>query len=265
MKYLYYLLIILLPETLVGQASNFNDSYFKSENYLSFSLMAQMYQKPTIIPIYGEKYLSARPGFSRQFGFTYTYNINDKIAIKTGISRGRIPNRLYINRDFFGYLGNDLLVITYSLPILFELKLQNKKSTSNYVSLLAGFNILMTGHHQYSTSIWEDTTVVFKQTYYIDGATWENPKKTFLQYNLGASYYIPLKNHHLLSFSLLLNLSFTNKFWGEYYFLESERFPVASGGRNQMRMSYLGIETSYSLTRKKKVKRFNEEMKKLTE
>jgi hypothetical protein len=264
MKQLLFL-IILIPLMLFSQTQHSENSFFKSENYLSFSFMKQLFQEPKILPTYGESYLSARPGFSRQFGFTYTYNINDKIAIKTGISRGRIPNRLYINTDFFGYLGNDLLVITYSLPILFELKLQNKKSTSNYVSLLAGFNILITGHHQYSTSIWEDTTVVFKQTYYIEGATWSNPNKTFLQYNLGASYHIPLKNHHLLSFSLLLNLSITNKFWGEYYFIESEHFPVASGGRNQMRMSYLGLETSYSLTRKKKVKRFNEELKRYTD
>ena len=36
-------------------------------------------------------------------------------------------------------------------------------------------------------------------------------------------------NHHLLSFSLLLNLSFTNKFWGEYYFLEINPVGQISG------------------------------------
>jgi hypothetical protein len=225
-----------------------NDLLFL-KNHWTFLVTPHLVQKAKINHIYGNTLLKPRHSPSFNLGIIHTINFNQRFGLDIGVLWGTIPNNIkfeltekehqvpydYIHTDL------DLLVRYISFPFILKYRKSINKNTFHTISL--GCNLRHITWNKFYTIVGIDSTR-FIQNYLI---TKNNTR--FLNFNLGTGILFTLKNKNFLRLNLVSNLSFTNQLSGEYKFIN---VPVESGGTNKLRMSYIGTEVGYTLTKTKK-------------
>lgn len=248
------------------------ESYSQNENLLQkkaqfgFNIASTLIPKPQVTREFGMAKLLTRKTFGFEAGITLKYLLTKNVNLNTGVIFGKLPYSwgFYFKEGEFAsmdrYAGYDLHekgsiydINYWYFPLNVEcLLLTTAKLKFN---ILAGANVrhYLDGqtsigyHYSDSTSELEAFSLVLDVNY---------PYQLRINYQLGTSGYIKIKNLNEFKISLLHNFSFAKIVKGYYgFFPNTDEYTF---GSYSMTGSYWALSVGYVLTGERKLRRENE-------